>query len=180
MDGIQKVWWKRFRPAQKALKRAFEQIRDDGRLIPTWWSLRRTVLILETKNLSDEKNYLPITFLRFSGLETGLVDKCMRNHEIENNIWDEDQLRAAEGVLGTVDRLIIDRYIMEEVKTKHRNLVVAFYDHKKAYDKVHHNWMLRVYSWMGLQANVMSLVRQFMRYQKTPLEIWNVEEKKVS
>ena len=118
--------------------------------------------------------------MRFSGLETGLVDKCMRNHEIENNIWDEDQLRAAEGVLGTVDRLIIDKYIMEEVKTKHRNLVVAFYDHKKAYDKVHHNWMLRVYSWMGLQANVMSLVRQFMRYQKTPLEIWNVEEKKVS
>ena len=104
----------------------------------------------------------------------------MKNHTIENNIWDEGQLGAAEGVLGTVDQLIIDRCIMEEVKTQHRNLAVAFYDYKKACDKVYHDWMLRVYSWMGLPANVISLLRQVMRYWKTWLEIWNEGEKKVS
>ena len=69
---------------------------------------------------------------------------------------------------------------MEEVKTQHKNLVVAFYDYKKAYDKVHHDWMLRVYSWMGLPANVISLLRQVIRYWKTRLEIWNEGEKKAS
>ena len=44
-DGIQNFWWKRFGPAQKALKKAFEQIRDDNRLILTWWLLGTTVLI---------------------------------------------------------------------------------------------------------------------------------------
>ena len=33
-----------------------------------------------------------------------------------NEIWDEGQLGAVEGVLGTVNQLIIDRCIMEEVK----------------------------------------------------------------
>ena len=140
MDGIQNFWWKRFRPAQKALKKAFEQIRDDNRLIPTWWPLGSTVLIPKSKDLSDEKNYHPITCLNTSyKLLTRLVDKFMKNHAIENNIWDDGQLGAAEGVLGTVDQLTIDRCIMEEVKTQHRNLAVAFYDYRKASDKVHHD-----------------------------------------
>ena len=50
-----------------------------------------------------------------------------------------------EGVLGTVDQLIIDQCIMEEVRQYHGNLVVAFHDFKKVYNKVHHDWMMRVY-----------------------------------
>ena len=30
------------------------------------------------------------------------------------------------------------------IKTYHRNLAVAFSDYKKAHDKVHYDWMLRV------------------------------------
>ena len=37
----------------------------------------------------------------------------MREHTMKNEIWDEGQLGAVEGVLGTVDQLIIDRCIME-------------------------------------------------------------------
>ena len=66
-------------------------------------------------------------------LLTGLVGKYMREHMMENENWDEGQLGAVAGVLVTVDQLIIDRSIMEEVKIYHRNLVVAFYDYKKAY-----------------------------------------------
>ena len=40
--------------------------------------------------------------------------------------------------------------------------------------------MLRVYSWMGLPANMISLRRQVMRCRKRRLEIWNEGEKKVS
>ena len=64
----------------------------------------------------------------------------MREHAVVNEIWDEGQLGAVEGVLGTVDQLIIDRCIMEEVKQHHRNLAIVLYDYKKAYDKVHHDW----------------------------------------
>ena len=133
IDGIQNFWWKKFIPAQKALAKAFTIIYEDTTMIPEWWPSRRTVLLPKTKNLSDEKNYCPITCLNTSHkILTGLVAKHMRQHALVNEIWDEGQLGAVEGVLGTVDQLIIDRCIMEEVKQHHRNLAVAFYNYKKA------------------------------------------------
>ena len=97
-----------------------------------------------------------------------------------NEIWDKGQLGAVEGMLGTVDQLIIDRCIMEEVKQHHRNLAVAFYDYKKAYDKVHHDWMIRVYEWIGIPRNVIRLTEELMSKWKTRLEIWNGSEKVTS
>ena len=63
----------------------------------------------------------------------------MREHAHNNEIWDEGQLGSVEGVLGTVDQLIIDNYIMEVVRRHRRNLAVAYYDYRKAYDSVHHD-----------------------------------------
>ena len=99
----------------------------------------------KSKDLSDDKNYRPITCLNISHkLLTGLVGKFLRNHTVENKIWDESQLGAAVGASGTVDQLILDRCVMKEIKAQHRKLAVTFYDHRKTYDKVHHDWMLRV------------------------------------
>ena len=108
-------------------------------MILQWCPVGRTVLLPKSKELGDEKNYRPITCLNTSyKLLTGLIGKYMRNHAIENNIWDEGQLGGVEGVLGTVDQLLIDACIMEEVKEHHMNIAVAYYGYKKAYDKVHH------------------------------------------
>ena len=181
IDGIQNYWWKKFTAAQKALAKAFTNLQEDTRQIPEWWPSGRTVLLLKTKNLGNEKNYRPITCLNTAyKILTGLVAKYMREHTIVNEIWDEGQLGAVEGVLGTVDQLIIDRCIMEEVKQYHRNLAAAFYDYKKAYDKVHHDWMVRVYEWIGIPRNVINLITELMKKWKMRLEIWNGSEKVTS
>ena len=83
------------------------------------------------------------------------------------------------GGLGTVDQLIIDKSIMEEVKTYHRNLAVAFYNYKKAYDKFHHDWLLRVYKWIGIPDNVITLLSSLMRKWKTRQEIWKDGKKSI-
>ena len=44
---------------------------------------------------------------------------------------DNGKLRAREGILGTVDNLLADKCIMQQVREKKRNL--AFYDYRKAY-----------------------------------------------
>ena len=173
IDGIQNYWWKRFQTAQKALTRAFERMKNDYDMIPVWWPTGRTVQIPKTKDLSNEQQYRPITCLNTSyKIMTGLIGKYMRKHALENNIWDEGQFGAVEGVLGTVDQLIIDNCIMEEIKTYHRNLAVAFYDYQKAYDKVHHDWMVRVYEWIGIPTAVISILREPMNKWKTRLELW--------
>ena len=181
IDGIQNYWWKKFTSAQKGLAKSFTSLYQDTSRIPEWWPLGRTVLIPKTKNLSDEKNYRPITCLNTSyKILTGLVAKYMREHILVNEIGDEGQLGTVEGVLGTVDQLIIDRCIMEEVKQHHCNLAVAFYDYKKAYDKVHHDWMIRVYDWIRIPRNVIRLIVDLMSKWKTRLEIWNGSEKMTS
>ena len=181
IDGIQNYWWKKFTSAQKVLAKSFTSLYQDTSRIPEWWPSGRTVLLPKMKNLSDEKNYHPITCLNTSyKILTGLVAKYMREHALVNKIWDEGQLGAVEGVLGMVDQLIIDRCIMEEVKQHHRNLAVAFYDYKKAYDKVHHDWMIRVYDWIGIPRNVIRLIVDLMSKWKTRLEIWNGSEKMTS
>ena len=63
-----------------------------------------------------------------------------------------------QDVLGTVDQLLIDNCIMEEVRIHKRNLAVAYYDYRKAYDMVHHDWMLRVYEWMGIPKSVCKVI----------------------
>ena len=81
----------------------------------------------------------------------------MKEHEERNSIWDRSQLGTCLGVLGTVDQLIVDNTIMDEVRGKRRYLAVAFYDYRKAYDMVRHDWMLRVYPWMGVPEKVVNV-----------------------
>ena len=68
---------------------------------------------------------------------------------------------------------------MEEVKTYHQNLAVAFYDYKEAYDKIHNHWMLRLYKGIRIPGNVITL-RSFLRRKwKTRLEfVWDNHTRK--
>ena len=95
----------------------------------------------------------------------------MREHACNNRIWDEGQLGGVEDVLGTVDQLIIDNCIMEEVRRHHRNLAVACYDYRKPYDSVHHDWILRVFDWIGIPKDVRLVLQELMKRWKTRLEV---------
>ena len=95
----------------------------------------------------------------------------MKEHAERNNIWDRSQLGTCSGVLGTVDQLLIDATIMDEVRNQQRNLAVAFYDYQKAYAMVRHDWMIRVYRWMGIQEKVVKVLIKLMKGWKTRLEV---------
>ena len=95
----------------------------------------------------------------------------MKDHAERNDIWDRSQLGNFSGVLGTVDQLIIDNAIIDEVRDQQQNLAVAFYDHQNAYDMVRHDWMIRVYQWMGVPQKVVIIISKLMEGWKTRLEI---------
>ena len=100
-----------------------------------------------------------------------MIGNYMKEHAERNNIWDRSQLGTCSGVLGTVDQLIIDNAIMDEVRNQQRNLAVAFYDYQKAYDMVRHDWMIRVYQWMGVPEKVVNVIVKLMEGWKTRLEV---------
>ena len=45
IDAVQSFWWKRLKPARRALRRAFERAKDNSNLIPASWSLGIIVLL---------------------------------------------------------------------------------------------------------------------------------------
>ena len=47
---------------------------------------------------------------------------------------------------------------MDEVRNQQTNLAVAFYDYHKAYGMVRHDWMRRVYQWMGVPQKVVNVI----------------------
>ena len=66
IDGIQNYWWKKLESGQKALTRAFIKLTENNHMIPIWWPSGRTVLLPKTKNLENEKKYIPVTCLNTS------------------------------------------------------------------------------------------------------------------
>ena len=178
IDGITNYWWKTLTAARKPLARAMQKWVDDNTTIPQWIALGRTVLLPKAKDLSSEEEYRPITCLNTSyKLFTGILAKFMKEHAEENDIWDRNQMGTCQDVLGTVDQLLIDNCIMEEVRTHKRNLAVAYYDYRKAYDMVHHDWMLRVYEWMGIPKAICKVIEQLIKRWKTRLKVFDQGKK---
>ena len=172
IDGIQNAWWKKLTNTWRPLTNAMNCWIDRPELIPTWITHGRTVLIPKSEELSDEKNYLLITCSNTSyKIFTGLLDKHMKDHADRNEKCDKSQLGTFSGVLGTVDQLLIDNAIMDEVRENKRNLAVSLYDYRKVYDMVRHDWMIRVFRWMGYSSKLINVLKQLMVEWKTKLEV---------
>ena len=66
-----------------------------------------------------------------------------------------DQRGAKQDYSGTVDNLIIVRMVCQDGQRGHRNLSMAWIDVSKAYDSVHHRWLMemlehhRLQEWFG-------------------------------
>ena len=104
----------------------------------------------------------------------------MKDHANRNEIRDKSQLGTCSGVLGTVDELLIDSTIMDEVRGKKRNLAVSFYDYQKTYGMARHDWMIRVFTWMGYRSKLISVLMQLIDGWKKKLEVNDGGEIKTS
>ena len=170
--GIPNFYWKMLRGTLSALLRCFNLQVERLDEIPEWLTQGCTVLLPKTEELSNEKNYRPITCLNTCyKIFTCIIRNYMKDNAERNDIWDRSQLGTCSGVLGTVDQLIIDNAIMDEVRDQQRNLAVALYDYQKAYDMVRHDWMIRVYQCMGVPQKVVNVISKLMEGWKTRLEI---------
>ena len=181
LDGIQNFWWKRFNSTWQPMLSAMNDWLDEPELLPSWLLNGKTVLIPKTNRLDKVEDFRPITCLNtVYKIFTGIIGNHMKQHVFTNNLWDENQLGTKENVLGTVDLLLVDQCIMEEIKNHHRNAAVAYYDYKKAYDYVHHDWINRVIEWMGIDRRVRKVVSRIMGGWRTRLVITSEGEQKKS
>ena len=68
----------------------------------------------------------------------------------------------------TKDQLLVNKTILEDSKHKHRNLVMAWVDYKKAYDMVPHSWIIESLKLAQVAPNVIDFVER-------PMRSWNAK-----
>ena len=71
-----------------------------------------------------------------------MVTSRMSHHINANKIIPNEQKGNASNTYGTIDQLIINKMVMDNVKLKQRNISTAWIDYKKAFDSVPHNWII--------------------------------------
>ena len=172
IDGIQNFWWKQLNCCWDKSVTVFENFKLNPDQIPAWFMLGRTVLLPKTEVIDSVDLFRPITCLNtVYKIYTGMIGEYLKEHSTSWDLWDDGQMGARSGVLGTVDQLLIDGCIMGEVVEHRRNLTVAYYDYKKAYDNVLHGWIVLVLKWMKIPQDLLNVIIQLMSGWKTRLEI---------
>ena len=75
-------------------------------------------------------------------LLTGVIADQIYAYLDQEKLLPEEQKGCRKGSRGTNDLLYIDRAVIKEVKSRNKNLAMAWIDYKKAYDMVPHSWII--------------------------------------
>ena len=80
----------------------------------------------------------------------------------------DEQKGCCKGSRGTAELLYIDQHILNESKTRRKNLAMALIDDKKAYDMAPENWILHCLKMYKISHEVINFIEQTMK-------TWRVE-----
>ena len=83
-------------------------------------------------------------------LLTGVIADQIYAHLDQEKLLPEEQRGCRKGSRGTNDSLYIDRAVIKEVKSRNKNLAMAWIDYKKAYDLFPHLWIIKCLDLFGV------------------------------
>ena len=75
-------------------------------------------------------------------LFTGAIADQIYVHLDEEKLLPEEQKGCRKGFRRTNDLLYIDRAVIKEIKSRNKNLAMAWIDYKKTYDMVSHSLII--------------------------------------
>ena len=112
---------------------------------PGWLSEGITYLLPKINDTVNPKNCRPKTCLnKTCTLLTSIITERMYVFMETNNLFPIEQKVCRRGSYGCKDQLLINRMIIKDYKSKHRNLSMALIDYRKAFDSVPHSCILKV------------------------------------
>ena len=89
----------------------------------------------------------------------------------QQDIFPIEQKGCRRGSYGTEDQLLINKMILENAHTKHRNLSIAWIDYKKAFDSVPHEWIIRSFELCGISPVLIHFLKSCMSLWETNLHL---------
>ena len=169
-DLVQGFWLKSFSSLHERVRLQLKECLDSG-FVPSWLTRGRTSLLQKDKSKGNvASNYGPITCLPLMWtLLTGVIADQIYAHLDQEKLLPEEQKGCKKGSRGTNDLLYIDRAVIKEVKSRNKNLAMAWIDYKKAYDMVPRSWIIECLDLFGVAENIKSFLVNSMEKWKVML-----------
>ena len=157
-DLVQGFWLKNFSSMHERVRLQLKECLD-SRFVPSWLTRRRTSLLQKVKSKDNvASNYRPIACLPLMWeLSTGVIADQIYAHLDQEKLPPEELKGCRKSFRGTNDLLYIDRAVIKEVKSRSKNLAMAWIDYKKGYDMVPHMWIIECLHLFGVAENIKSV-----------------------
>ena len=158
-DLVQGFWLKNFSSLNERVRLLLKECLD-SEIVNNYLTKGRTSLSQKDKSKGNvASTYRPITSLPLmQKLLTDVIADQIYAHLDQEKLLPEEQKGCRKGSRGTNDLLYIDRAVIKEVKSRNKNLAVAWIDYKKAYNMVPHSWIIECLNLFGVAENIKSLL----------------------
>ena len=104
-------------------------------------------------------------------LFTGILNSFLVDHCTTNSVITLEQAGGKPGSWGCTDQLLINKMILDEVKRNRRNLHMMWFDYKKAFDSVPHDWIIRALELAKIPHEIIRTVKNLMKLWSTKLSL---------
>ena len=138
--------------------------------VPEWMTKGRTTLIQKDPNkITAPNNYRPITCLPIIlKILTAQIREEIYHSLTSHALFPDEQKGYCKGSRGTSELHYIDQDILDESKTRRKNLAIALNNFKKAYDMVPHSWIINSVKMYKISDEVINFIDKTMK-------TWRVE-----
>ena len=92
----------------------------------------------------------------------------------DSGLLPNEQKGCRRGSYGCKDQLLVNEMIIEECKTRKKNLTTSCIDYIKAFDSVPHSWIIKTLELYKVSPEIIKLMEVNMKNWKTTLLLGNM------
>ena len=172
IDKVPNFWLSELSFSHDLLSKLLTISVDDPTQSPKWLTEGITFLLPKNEDTKNPKNYRPITCLSttYKILTSILTERTYLFLERHSTLPLE-QKGCKRGSYGCKDQLLINKMILENCKSKKRNLSTAWIDYKKAFDSVPHSWILKALEIYKVSPVIIKFLKANIKQWQTTLTI---------
>ena len=166
---IRCYWIKSLKSTNSSILTEFNKIYEDEMLFPDWLATCKTILLTKNDLTREPKNYLPIACQNIMyKIYTG---NFLGEHCSIIDILTLEQAGDKKDSWGCADQQSTDKMILEQVTNKHRNLLMMWFDYKKAFDSVPHDWITKALQLAKVPSKIVNAISKLMQVWATKITL---------